>query len=917
MKIKRLTANTLVARMLGWLAQVVARYRGWLVYPQVLLFLACLWYTGRNLTLDTSRTNLVGRNQKYLQSLQALKSEFPDQDDLVVIVESENHDKNRRFVERLGARLEAETNLFRDVFFKGDLKMLGSKALLFLSEPDLAQLKKTLTESRPWIEQVSRATNLVSLFDMVNRQFRTAAREANAENRSLVQGFAALERILTEAAENLSEPSGALPPGLHALLSTAGGNGAERSGHSAALESEQRSYITLAHGTIYLVTARALRVSLNGEAVQRLRALIEQTKTEVPGVNVGLTGEIVLEHDEMAQSQRDTELASVVALLVCALIFVYGYQETGRPIKATLCLLVGVGYTLAFATWSVGHLNVLTVTFVPILIGLAIDYGVHLISRYEEELRRGNTELGALTQSMVYTGQGILTGALTTAGAFWAMTLTHFRGIQEMGIICGGGLLVCLLPMLTMLPALLLSGRQNLIDHAAANRVEPRARFEQVWLQRPGLVIGLTLAACALGATQIPKVYFDYNLLHMQSAGLPAVQLEKKLLDTANKSLLFGAVLATNEADAARLVQALTNLPAVASVESVAEHVSGDQRRKLQGVREIKAGLASIWFAPTDPRPVDLSELSQTLYSLYGYLGAAHAEVQGHDPGLASQLSSLRRAVNGLHKAMFQGTAQQLTSHSLKLAFFQQALLNDLRQTFQVLQDQDCDSPLRGQDLPPPIRHRFIGVTGKYLLMVYPKQDLRNRQNQHDFIQQVQAVYPNLSGTPVQLYYYTELLKNSYEQAAKYALVAIALLVLMHFRSLLCLVLALVPVAVGSLWLAGIIGFFGVPLNPANIMTLPLVIGIGVTNGIQVLNRFAEEQTPAILARSTGKAVLVSALTSMAGFGSLMLAKHQGIQSLGSVMFCGLATCMLAGLTFLPAVLSLLMVHRHGTGARA
>jgi predicted RND superfamily exporter protein len=162
----------------------------------------------------------------------------------------------------------------------------------------------------------------------------------------------------------------------------------------------------------------------------------------------------------------------------------------------------------------------------------------------------------------------------------------------------------------------------------------------------------------------------------------------------------------------------------------------------------------------------------------------------------------------------------------------------------------------------------------------------------------------------VQLYHYTDLLKKSYEEAARYSLAAIAILVLFHFRSPFSLALALVPVAVGFIWLAGIMGYFGIPLNPANIMTLPLVIGIGVTNGIHILNRFAEEQTASILARSTGKAVLVSGLTAMAGFGSLILAKHQGIKSLGYVMATGLATCMIAGLTFLPALLTLLVTNR-------
>jgi len=166
---------------------------------------------------------------------------------------------------------------------------------------------------------------------------------------------------------------------------------------------------------------------------------------------------------------------------------------------------------------------------------------------------------------------------------------------------------------------------------------------------------------------------------------------------------------------------------------------------------------------------------------------------------------------------------------------------------------------------------------------------------------------PIITGTPVQLYEYTTLLKESYQQAAWYSLWAIVILVLIHFRSLACLILALVPVAAGTIWMVGLMGWLGIPFNPANIMTLPLVIGIGVTSGIHILNRFAEEQTPSILAKSTGKAVIVSGLTTVVGFGSLMLAEHRGIESLGYVMSIGTSTCMIAALTFLPAVLNLLI----------
>lgn len=921
MKVKPLREDSFVARVLAGLAGVLVRHRRLFLYPQLLLFVLSVVYTVKHLEFDTSRSNLVGANKKYHQNFLRFKKEFPTQDDLVVVVESDDREKSRQFVERLGARLEAEPKLFHDVFYKGDPKMMGTKALLFFPESDLADLTATLKDYRPFLIRFTQATNLTSLFSMVCTQFRTAKRETNAENQSLVKALPALERIVRQAKDSLLRPGTPPSPGITALFDASG-------------EAEQQMYITFGGGRIYLVTAQAPTEELNGDAVVRLRQLVAETKVEVPGLNVGITGEPVLELDEMAQSQKDTTVAGIVSLVLSALIFIYGYQETGRPIKATFCLIIGLGYTMAFATFTIGHLNILTITFVPILIGLAIDYGVHLISRYEEELRRGRSQEAALTKAMVFTGQGIFTGAFTTAGAFLAMGLTDFKGIQEMGIICGGGLLVCLIPMLTMLPVLLLGGHQNLIDHeqaAPASRLLPRqagslaekrARIENLWLERPALVMGVTLALCALAATQLSKVYFDYNLLNMQSAGLPAVEFEKDLISATNcapnqtnaspKSVLFAAVVATNLQQAIALEQQLTNLSTVAGVDSMARFLAEDSTRKLAMIGNLKQEISSIHFPAPDARPVDLTRLSQTLYYAYGYFEMAADQVQNEDPALSKQLTRLCDAIEELRKELFRGDEARAVTNSLKLAEFQRALLDDVGETFRALQTQDNRAPLRIEDLPSALRNRFVGVTGKHLLMVNPKKDIWNRENQREFLRQLEQVDPNVTGTPVQLYHYTDLLKSSYEDAAWYSLAAIAILIFLHFRSLSAVVLSLLPVAIGSLWLGGLMGWLHVPLNPANIMTLPLVIGIGVTNGIHILNRFAEEQTPNILARSTGKAVLVSGLTAMAGFGSLMLARHQGIKSLGCVMTAGLATCMIAGLTFLPALLNLLLRCRAG-----
>lgn len=938
-------------RLLSWLAGALVRRPGWFLWPQVLLFFVCVAYTVFRLEFDMDRNSLVGEDKPSHRNFLAMQREFPSQDDIVVVVESDDSEKNRQIVERLGARLEAEsvsrnpTNVFGDIFFKGDLRLMGKKALLFFPETNLVEFSKALGDYRPFMDQFMGSTNMASLFRQVNTLIRTSGRERSEKTESFVKALPAMERLLRMATDSLSRPGNPPSPGVEALF----GGGAE---------AERAKYITLGSGRIYLVSAKpplvkvtaadvkpslweqiwgkpadatAKRIeetrasrqgSANRAAIRRIRELVAEVSTEVPGVNIGVTGESVLALDEMNQSEKDSTVATLLSLLICAVIFVVGYRQTGRPLKAMLCLVMGLGYTMGYTTLVVGHLNILTITFAPMLIGLAIDFGVHLVTRYEEELRHGRTEQDSMFKAVVYTGQGIFTGCFTTAGAFLAMSLTDFRGIQEMGVISGGGLLLCLVPMITVLPVLLLRGRQNQIDEVAGARqmredalvsfevgaepIEPadtRARLERMWLDRPWTVIGVVAALCVLAAVRLPKVYFDYNLLNMQSAGLPAVVFEHKLIGSSEKSVLFGALVADSLEHAAELEAKVRALPSVSSTDSMARYLSEDQRMKLEMVRAARSNLAGLKFAPLDPGPVDLTELSQRLWAFAGYMGLAADElVKLKDPELASRLKSIGAAAKEMRVAMFRGNRE---ANAIKLGAFQRAFLGDVQETLLAIRDQDDSGPLRVEDLPAQLRNRFVGKTGKHLVQVYPKHDVWSREEQATFVRELRTVDPKVTGTPVQLYEYTSLLKNSYVEAAWWALGAIVILVFIHFRSVGPVLLSLLPVAIGTLWMVGFMGWAGIPFNPANIMTLPLVIGIGVTNGIHILNRFAEEKNPSILAKSTGKAVLVSGLTTIAGFGSLIVGEHQGIQSLGWIMAVGTATCMTAGLTFLPAVLTL------------
>lgn len=854
------------------------------VAPQLLLFVVCIFYAVHSLGFSAARGDLVSEKIKYQRDYVEFKREFQLPDALIAMAESDSPEKNRLFVERLAARLQREPALFANTVYKGDLEQMGRKGLLFLSQESLDEVSRICREDWPFIETFSKADNLNTALRALNREFREGSPTAHSgeDLAEAAPALRAFRRTLDQASRSINEPMTNTFPGIPSLFGD-----------------QNRLYLSFSSGRIYALVTHAVSPAVENQAVTRLWELLNQTRREVSGVNAGITGEPVLNHDEMLQATRDINLATIISFLLVALIFIIGFHEVSRPLLATFCLLVGIVFALGFTTLTVGRLNILSITLVPILVGVAIDFGVHFISRYEEELCRGHQQREALRRAFAFTGIGIITSGLTIAGAFFAMMLTDFKGIQEMGFVAGAGLLLCLLPMLTLLP-LLLTKRDLIRRSAKPRRRCPPAWIEQLWLTRPKLVLGIAAAVTVLSLSQFSYVHFDYNLLNLQSRDLPAVQTEEKLIRASSDSVLYGVVMADSLDQAADLQRKLENLEPVSCVHSIVNLLTEDQSQKLQAVREIKTQISALHLPPLDTSLPNLAQLNETLYVLEGYLGWAPYFLDAEtSPDAALEIEALRNSVIRLRSLITSAKPET----AARLAAFQQELFANVRQTLQRVAAQDTDRRLGAQDLPPFLRDRFLSRSGKYLLQVHPKADLWQRPNQEAFLAAVRTVAPNVTGTVVQIHEYTTLLKNNFLKATGYAAAIIAVILLIQFRRFESVILAFLPVALGLCWTIGLMGLLGMHFNPANIMALTLLTGIGISNGIHILIRFKQDARPTILAKSTGKAILVSALTTMAGFGSLILARHQGIASLGIIMAIGTGLCLLSALTVLPALL--------------
>jgi hypothetical protein len=245
-----------------------------------------------------------------------------------------------------------------------------------------------------------------------------------------------------------------------------------------------------------------------------------------------------------------------------------------------------------------------------------------------------------------------------------------------------------------------------------------------------------------------------------------------------------------------------------------------------------------------------------------------------------------------------------------RLSDYQHYVAGDLLSRLHALRAMADPEPPQLSDLPESLVTRFVGSDGKHLLKIYSRGDVWDMEAMGQFVRDVRAVDPRATGNPLQTYEASRQMKASYEQAAWYALAAILVVLYLDFRSLGFTLLALSPLGLGMLQLFGALGLLGIPLNPANMIVLPLILGIGVDDGVHVVHDFRRQPGRYRISPSTASAVLITSLTTMVGFGSLMIASHRGLQSLGRVLVIGVSCCLFTSLVMLPALITWMTRNR-------
>jgi len=854
-------------------------------------------YTARTLTFETSSVQLLPAQQLYVQRFKEHLRDFGELNDIVVVVEAPNTDRAKVYADRLATEIRRLPGAGR-VAYRIAPELFEGQALLYLSIDDLTELRDRILEHRRFIEEYASRPSLAGLIDGIDQEI----------GRRFAVGF--LDLGLDEGGPRRLDP-GFVASLLGVIL--AGADGATTispwaSVFTSARDETRSGYFLSSDARLLFILVEARREAANfadnEHFIAAIRRTIGELRTEFADVEAGVTGTPALSNDEMLTAFRDGTGATLLAFALTLGFLLLVFRRVVEPLAMLGVLLVSLTWSLGIVSATIGHLTVFSVMFMSLLIGIGIDYGIYVFFRYEEELGRGRTLPQAFEITARQTGPGVLFGALTAAGTFAVLALTEFRGIKEFGFIAGTAILVAFVAMMTLFPAVLVVLHRRTRTRIEASAAAQAAREDVPALRfldrQPASI--LLAAALLTGASLagLSAIRFDYNRLNLQARGTESVRWERRIMESRRSG--FAALATADSLPELREKQdAFARLPTVADVVSVLKLVPPDQDAKIAAIRALAPLVSRIDFRAESS--FDAAGLGRALRSLARRLDMAAREA---DAGTTADTLTSARDRSLALLARLQGADSEVLR---RLAHVQTVLHEDLSAKLQRLKDNLAPRPIVVDELPDELKRKFIGASGRLMMQVYPAIDTWERDGARLFVSELRSVDPGVTGSPVISYEASRLMEAAYVHGTLYAGVLVAVLAAVVLRRGLDVGLALIPLALGTVWTIGFMRVFGLSFNLANVWALPLLIGAGAEYGINVMLRYREHVADghATLPRSTVMAVVLNGLTTMAGFGGLMVARHQGIFGLGLILTVGAAASLVASLVVLPVLLRLLI----------
>jgi len=830
--------------------------------------------------MNSDYRQLIRRDVPFRKAYEEHLDAFPQFRDMtLVVLDGESIGRLDDAQSDLADTLRARSDVVSTVYAPGAGDWYRDRAFLYLDMDQLERVAVRLAEAQPALAALSVDPSLRGLLD----QLRSGV-ERLGEEGQVPAGFSVIAERVAEVARSLEEGR------PHSL-----------SWSDEIFDTKGRVYrVLIVQGRqdfAETIPAERLIDTIHAEA-ERLRLTSEN------GIRVRLTGLVPLNHDELVSVLDSIYLSGALTMLMLLVILGFGLRSL-RVIVATLCALVlSLTTTAAWAMWSVGEFNTVSAAFSVLLTGLGVDFGIHIGLRYEEALARGLGVREALDEATAHTAAPISLCAATSAIGFASFIPTEFRGLAALGVIASGGMLTSLLASYTVLPAILA------VTKPRAPRIRATGtawRFLHTAIERQALPIVAATAALAIGAVYwaVTGMVFDFNTLSLKdpnSESLTAIEDLNREEIVTDYSV---TVVAPGLSEAETLARSLATLDVVSRVEPPSDHVPKRQEDKLYVLEQTSYLLESVLYPESPASPPTDAERVEAMRRFVQDVRALPGDV---DPGARAAAEDLAQALTPL----LEGSSADVGARQLE-----DLVIADLPERLAWLKRAIEVGPVDFGDLPADLRDRIVARDGRALVVVFPREDIGDVVALRRFVAAVQSAEPSATGRPVVEAGLGEIVVGSFRLAIGISLASIFVILLLALRSTADGLMVLAPITLAAFFTTAFGALAGIHFNMVNMVAVPLIMGLGVDSGIHVFMRFREDGSLAhAIESTTPRAVTLSALTTLAAFGSLSISSHRGLSSLGvllSVSIVALLYCSLVVLPAMIAVRSRFARHRAGS----
>ena len=892
---------------------------------------------------------------------------------VVVQTPSPNGKRIQTTIDELSERLAREPEHFENILARVDLSAMRQKALLFLSPQEAqrtasrVQQYDRVVQSQNW--DLIRAEAIANTLRKKVLQSQQDGVVSDATWRSVEQFSTSIASYMRNAIETGKVEKTAFKSPLPELMQIAADQKLTDDSTAYMLNPENTVGVIQVKA---VKNPKQSMGDPNAAPIARLREIAAELQKEhgeeSGDVTISVTGIPALEHDEMHSTSVDMRNAGIVAFFAVGAMLFAAFRGIRHPMLALLTLVVAISWTFGAATLVVRHLNIISVCFPVFLIGLGIDFSVSFINRYLT-LRQELHELpDALRETAETTGSGILTSAVTTALAFATAMLTGFPGLAELGLVSAMGVLLCAASTFVFLPALIaLSDAEYDVD-ALPQPFSP-AVLRRVLVAWPLVSIGIAVAGLSFFGYQAFRysdgrvsclVNYNPNLLKLKDPNSESVTAEGVLDESGSESALYAVSVAAKWDDAISLREKFLKLSTVDRVSDIASKMPDRPDAKtLQMIQGLQQRASSIQKSLPNIPPASHITIGKEVDSLYAAIR------RSNNPSAVRATKALDEFLNDLSDTKARPASAILTGYNDMIARW-------LMLEYSQIASASNFNPVTPKELPPELKSRFVWADRntneqRWVLRVYPKANVWNGKELSAFVDELRTVDPQVTGVPVQNLESAGRMHHTYASIALYAIAVISLVLLFNYlrpgqklmtilppvavaafigytlfkrngtidsnlivmiclglvvfiaavldyRNLRDTVLTLVPSVAGGVLLLGLMALLGLELNPLNLIALPLVFAIGIDNGIYLVSDCRkqiaagkEAYEPSV---DTVSSMLVTSLTSIVGFGSLMIASHQGMFSIGVLLALGVASSLAVSLVLMPPLLVLVARHQ-------